>query len=61
MGSALVIFESMFGNTQVIAQAVADGPARHLPVDLVEVGAAPAAVGPEWSCWSWAARPMRSG
>jgi hypothetical protein len=47
MGSALVIFESMFGNTQVIAQAVADGLARHLPVDLVEVGAAPAAVGPD--------------
>jgi hypothetical protein len=45
MGSALVIFESMFGNTQVIAQAVADGLARHLPVDLVEVGEAPAAVG----------------
>jgi len=30
-----------------VAQAVADGLARHLPVDLVEVGAAPAAVGPD--------------
>ena len=47
MGSALVIFESMFGNTQVVAQAVADGLARHLPVDLVEVGTAPAAIGPD--------------
>lgn len=47
MGSALVIFESMFGNTQVIARAVADGLAGHLPVDLVEVGAAPTMLDPD--------------
>lgn len=42
---ALVVFESMFGNTQVLANAVADGLASHTRVDLVEVGAAPTAVG----------------
>jgi flavodoxin len=34
---ALVVFESMFGNTQAIAEAVADGLTAHLRVDLVEV------------------------
>jgi hypothetical protein len=38
---ALVIFESMFGNTQVIASSIAEGLAPHMQVDLVEVGAAP--------------------
>jgi hypothetical protein len=41
---ALVVFESMFGNTQAIAQAVADGLAIRMEVDLLEVGSAPAAV-----------------
>lgn len=35
---ALVIFESMFGNTQQIAHAVAAGLSAHVQVDLVEVG-----------------------
>jgi hypothetical protein len=39
---ALVVFESMFGNTQKIAQAVSDGLVPHTKVDLVEVGSAPA-------------------
>ena len=40
---ALVVFESMFGNTKVIADAVADGLATRMRVTAVEVGAAPAA------------------
>ncbi len=42
---ALVVFESMFGNTEEIARAIADGLASRMTVDLVEVGAAPAAIG----------------
>ena len=37
---ALLVFESMFGNTEGIARAVADGLSVHLPVDIVEVGSA---------------------
>lgn len=39
---ALVVYESMFGNTRDIAVAIADGIRRHLPADIVEVGEAPA-------------------
>ena len=38
---ALVVYESMFGNTQVIANAVADGLSDRMQVDAVEVGDAP--------------------
>jgi hypothetical protein len=39
---AIVVYESMFGNTQVIARAVAQGLTADLHViDLVEVGSAP--------------------
>lgn len=31
---ALVVFESMFGNTELIAHAVADGLAEQMPVDV---------------------------
>nr|BFE79344.1 hypothetical protein GCM10020093_019450 [Planobispora longispora] len=41
---ALVVYESMFGNTQTIARAIADGLATRMAVDVVEIGAAPAAV-----------------
>ena len=41
----LVVFESMFGNTQEIATAVADGLSSHLSVDVVEVGAASTGIG----------------
>jgi Flavodoxin len=37
---ARVVYESMFGNTQAIAQAVADGLADRMNVDLDEVGSA---------------------
>ena len=35
-----VVYESMFGNTQAIAQAVAEGLAVSMTVDLEEVGSA---------------------
>lgn len=38
---ALVVYESMFGNTARIAEEVADGLNGAMTVDLVEVGAAP--------------------
>jgi hypothetical protein len=37
---AVVVFESMFGNTKAIAEAVADALSTVLPVELVEVGTA---------------------
>ena len=40
MRRALVAFESMFGNTQTIAEAVAEGLSSRIPTDLLEVGAA---------------------
>ena len=41
---ALVVYESMFGNTEVIAKSVAEGLKSIADVELVEVGSAPAAV-----------------
>jgi hypothetical protein len=41
----LVVYESMFGNTQVIADAVAEGLGRRMRIDAVEVGDAPARLG----------------
>ncbi len=38
---ALVVFESMFGNTREVAAAVADGMGTVAQVEVVEVGAAP--------------------
>ena len=38
---ALVIFESAFGNTQEIAQAIAEGLSAHMLVDVAEAGVAP--------------------
>ncbi len=39
---AMVVYESMYGNTHKVAQALAAGLARFMSVDLVEVGSAPA-------------------
>ncbi|MEE6271791.1 flavodoxin family protein [Georgenia wangjunii] len=39
--SALVVYESMWGNTRAVAEAVADGLRRAGEVGVVEVGAAP--------------------
>jgi hypothetical protein len=44
---ALVVYESMFGNTREIATAVADGLHLSADVELVEVGHAPATPGDE--------------
>jgi hypothetical protein len=45
MMHAIVVYESMFGNTEVIAKAVADGLSSRMSVDTVEVGAAPIVLG----------------
>lgn len=37
---ALVVYESMFGNTKAVAEEVAAGLAEHVPVEVVEVGTA---------------------
>ncbi|MGH2736741.1 MAG: flavodoxin family protein [Actinomycetota bacterium] len=42
--SALVVYESMFGNTQAIARDIADGLSSHMSVETVEVGDAPKVV-----------------
>jgi hypothetical protein len=41
---ALVVFESMFGNTRDVALAVAEGVGTRMPVELVEVGEAPSVI-----------------
>jgi hypothetical protein len=38
---ALVIYESMFGNTRTVAEAIADGIGRHLEVTTIDVAVAP--------------------
>ncbi len=38
---SLLVYESMFGNTRAVAEAVADGLRRHGDVEIVEVGDAP--------------------
>jgi len=44
---ALVVYESMYGNTRDIAEAIAAGLSEGATVEVVEVGAAPATVGDE--------------
>ncbi|MGW0486025.1 flavodoxin family protein [Nonomuraea sp. NPDC003214] len=44
---ALVVYESMFGNTRKIAEAVAEGLATRMRAEVTEVGTAPSHVGPE--------------
>ncbi|MEV3983941.1 flavodoxin domain-containing protein [Nonomuraea sp. NPDC049758] len=44
---ALVVYESMYGNTERIAQAVAEGLATRMRAEVAEVGSAPAHVGDE--------------
>lgn len=40
---ALVVYESMYGNTEQVAEAVASGLREQITVETVEVGSAPAA------------------
>lgn len=44
---ALVIYESMYGNTEQIGRAIGDGLAEVMPVDVVEVGSAPTELSPD--------------
>jgi hypothetical protein len=41
---ALVVYESMFGNTECVAEAVADELRRHMTVEVCNVEQAPAAI-----------------
>jgi hypothetical protein len=41
---AAVIYESMFGNTRTVAEALAEELAKHMDVDLHEVGSAPTSI-----------------
>lgn len=41
---ALVVYESMFGNTETIARAVAEGLSSGVEVDVLEVGEAPSVI-----------------
>jgi hypothetical protein len=43
--NALVVFESMFGNTEAIARAVGEGLSSRMDTEVVEVGTAPKALG----------------
>ena len=44
---ALVVYESMFGNTKQVAEAIGEGMRSQVARDLVEVNDAPTKVGPE--------------
>lgn len=46
---ALVVYESMWGNTEMVARAIAEGIARVCPVEVVEVEKAPEEPGSEVS------------
>lgn len=67
---ALVVYESMFGNTQTIANAIADGLRRDFEVEIVEVGHAPArldadvdlvVIGGPTHAWGMSRRGTRRG
>src|SRR5436305_12891724 len=44
---ALVVYESMFGNTRRVAEAIADGLAGHAQAEAREVSEVPATAHPE--------------
>jgi flavodoxin len=39
--NAVIIYESLFGNTEQVARSIAEGIARHLPVEVYDVDAVP--------------------
>jgi hypothetical protein len=41
---ALVVYESMFGNTEQVARAIATGLAKHMDVEIVDVADAPSEI-----------------
>jgi hypothetical protein len=47
MASAVVVYESMFGDAEKIARAIADGLSGHLDVEVVSAQDAPAGFGPD--------------
>jgi flavodoxin len=47
MKRALVIYESMYGNTEQIARAIGEGLADRMQVEVVEVGIAPTTLAAE--------------
>jgi hypothetical protein len=47
MKRALVIYESMYGNTEQVGRAIAAGLSELMAVDVVEVGTAPVTVAPD--------------
>jgi hypothetical protein len=47
MTRALVVYESLFGDAQTIANAIASGLSEHMAVDVVAADGAPADVGPD--------------
>jgi hypothetical protein len=42
---ALLVYESLFGNTEQVARAIAEGLSRRLPVHALDVGSAPLTLG----------------
>jgi hypothetical protein len=47
MTRALVVYESVFGDTRTVAEAIAVGLSEQMPADVVEAGHAPAEIGPD--------------
>jgi hypothetical protein len=47
MATAVVVYESVFGDAEKIARAVADGLSEHLDVQVVPAAEAPPAFGPD--------------
>lgn len=47
MASAVVVYESVFGDAEKIARAVAEGLAGHLDVDVIAAKDAPREIGPD--------------
>ncbi|MFL6097990.1 MAG: hypothetical protein ACJ71Y_21270 [Blastococcus sp.] len=47
MASAVVVYESLFGDAEMIARAVADGLREHLDTDVVAAQDAPVDLGPD--------------
>ena len=40
--NALVVYESLYGNTKLIAEAIGEGLVKEMATEVIEVGAAPA-------------------
>ena len=40
--NALVVYESLYGNTKLVAEAVGEGLVKEMATEVIEVGAAPA-------------------